>query len=54
MIRSDIEKTLASQLDDSQLAFAALRIGNNFEEEIDNARRDESLSRRGGGDGSGN
>lgn len=54
MIRSDIEKTLASKLDDSQLAVAAVRIGANFEEEIDKARRDESLSRRGGGDGSGN
>ena len=54
MIRSDIEKTLASKLDDSQLAFAAQRIGSNFEGEIDTARRDESLSRRGGGDGGGN
>ena len=54
MIRSDIEKTLASQLDASQLAVAALRIGRNFETEIDKARRDESLSRRGGGDGGGN
>lgn len=54
MIRSDIENTLASKLDDSQLAVAALRIGSEFEEEIDKARRDESLSRRGGGDGGGN
>jgi tetratricopeptide (TPR) repeat protein len=54
MIRSDIEKTLASKLDDSQLTVAALRIGSEFEEEIDKARRDESLSRGGGGDGSGN
>ena len=54
MIRSDIENTLASKLDDSQLAVAALRIGSEFEEEIDQARRDESLSRRGGGDGGGN
>jgi tetratricopeptide (TPR) repeat protein len=53
MIRSDIEKTLASKLDDSQLAVAAARIGANFEEEIDKARRDEWLSRRGGGDGGG-
>ena len=53
MIRSDIEKTLASKLDDSQLAVATVHIGTNFEEEIDKARRDESLSRRGGGDGGG-
>ena len=54
MIRSDIETILAGKLDDSQLAVAAARIGTNFEEEIDNARRDERLSRRGGGDGGGN
>lgn len=54
MIRLDIEDTLAGKLDDSQLAVAALRIGSEFEEEIDKARRDESLSRRGGGDGGGN
>ena len=54
MIRTDIEKTLAGKLDDSQLAVATVHIGTNFEEEIDKARRDESLSRRGGGDGSGN
>ena len=54
MIRSDIEKTLASKPEDSQLAAAAVRIGREFEEEIDKARRDEMLSRRGGGDGGGN
>ena len=50
MIRSDIEKTLASKLDDSQLTVAAVRIGSQFEEEIDKARRDEGR-RRGGSDG---
>ena len=55
VIRSDIEKTLAGKLDDSQLTAAALRIATNFEEEIDKARRDESMSRRGaGGDSGGN
>lgn len=54
MIRSDIEKTLASKLDDSQLTVAALRIGSEFDEEIDTARRDEGRRRRGGGGGNGN
>ena len=55
VIRSDIEKTLGSDLDDSQLATAALHIGTDFENEIDEARRDESMSRRGaGGDSGGN
>ena len=53
VIRSTIEKTLGSELDDSQLEAAAVQIGTDFEEEIDEARRDESLSRRGGGDGGG-
>lgn len=39
MIRSDIEKTLASKLDDSQLTVAALRIGSEFDEKL--IRRDE-------------
>jgi tetratricopeptide (TPR) repeat protein len=52
MIRSDIEKTLASKMDDLQLAVAAVRIGREFDEEIDKARRDEAR-RRGGGGGSG-
>lgn len=52
MIRSDIDNTLASKMDDSQLAAAAVRIGIAFDEEIDNARRDR-LRRRGGGDGDG-
>jgi tetratricopeptide (TPR) repeat protein len=54
VIRSTIEKTLGSELDDSQLEAAAVQIGTDFEEEIDEARRDESLSRRGGADSSGN
>ena len=54
VIRSNIEKTLGGQLDDSQLEAAAVQIGANFEQEIDEARRDESLSRRGAADSSGN
>jgi tetratricopeptide (TPR) repeat protein len=54
VIRSNIE-TLGSKLDDAQLAAAALHIATDFEEEIDEARRDESMSRRGaGGDSGGN
>ena len=53
-IRSDIEKTLASKLDDSNLTIAALRIGSEFEEEIDKARRDEGRHRGGSDSGSGN
>jgi tetratricopeptide (TPR) repeat protein len=53
-IRSEIEKTLGNKLDDSQFAVAALGIGIDFEEEIDEARRDESLSRRGAADSGGN
>ena len=53
MIRSDIERTLAGKLDDSQLVVAARRIGSEFEEEIDKARRDEGRRRSGGGGGSG-
>jgi tetratricopeptide (TPR) repeat protein len=54
VIRSNIEKTSASKLDDSQLEAAAVQIGTDFDEEIDEARRDESLSRRGAADSSGN
>lgn len=53
-IRSEIDQTLARERDDSQLALAAVRIGADFDEEIDKARRDESRRRRGGGNGSGN
>ncbi|MGN6718975.1 MAG: tetratricopeptide repeat protein [Candidatus Binatia bacterium] len=52
-IRSDIRKTLAAKLDDSQLIMPAERIGAEFDEEIDKARRDESRARGGGGDGGG-
>jgi hypothetical protein len=52
-IRNDIRKTLAAKLDDAQLAMAAERIGGQFDEEIDKARRDESRRYGGGGDGGG-
>jgi len=51
-IRNDIRKTLAAKLDDSQLIMAGERIGAEFDEEIDKARRDESRARGGGGGGS--
>ena len=51
-IRNDIRKSLAAELDDSQLAMAAERIGRHFDEEIDKARRDEAR-RRGGSDSGG-
>jgi tetratricopeptide (TPR) repeat protein len=54
VIRSDIERTLAMKLDDSQLTVAAQRIGSEVEEEIYKARRDESQGPRGGGDSGGN
>jgi tetratricopeptide (TPR) repeat protein len=47
-IRNDIRRSLATKLDDAQLAIAAERIGRLFNEEIDKARR---YSRRGGGGG---
>ena len=53
-IRSDIEKTLAGQLDDSQLAATAVRVGSAFDNEIDEARRDQARRRFGGGGGNGN
>jgi len=52
-IRNDIRKTLAAKLDDAQLVLAAERIGSQFDEEIDKARRDEARTRGGGGDGGG-
>ena len=52
-IRNDIRKSLAAKLDDAQLAMAAERIGSQFDEEIDEARRDESRRRGGGSDGGG-
>ena len=53
-IRSDIEKTLAGQLDDAQLAATAVRVGSAFDNEIDEARRDQGRRRFGGGGGNGN
>jgi len=52
-IRNDIRKTLDAKLDDSQLIMPAERIGAEFDEEIDKARRDESRARGSGGDGGG-
>jgi hypothetical protein len=49
-----VKSTLAAKLNDDVLAAAAQRIGRDFDEEIDQARRDESRSRSGGtggGDG---
>jgi tetratricopeptide (TPR) repeat protein len=51
-IQNDIRQTRATQLDDTQLIIAAQRIGREFDEEIDKARRDESR-RRGGGESGG-
>ena len=50
-IRDDIRQSLAAKLNDAQLAMAGERIGRQFDEEIDRARRDEA--RRGGGSDSG-
>ena len=52
-IRDDVRKTLAAKLDDSQLIMAGDRIGAQFDEEIDKARRDEGRGRGGGGGGDG-
>ena len=51
-IRNDIRQSLTAKLDDAQLAMAGERIGREFDEEIDKARRDEAR-RRGGSDGGG-
>jgi len=51
-IRNDIRKTLAAKLDAAQLAMAAERIGRQFDDEIDKARRDEAR-KGGGGEGGG-
>ncbi len=50
-IRNDIRKSLAAKLNDAQLTMAGERIGRQFDEEIDIARRDQA--RRGGGGDSG-
>ena len=52
-IRNDIRKSLAAKLDDAQLAMAGERIGRQFDEEIDKARRDEGRRSGGGSDSSG-
>jgi tetratricopeptide (TPR) repeat protein len=50
-IRNDIRTSLGAKLDDAQLTMAGERIGRQFDEEIDKARRDEA--RRSGGSDSG-
>jgi tetratricopeptide (TPR) repeat protein len=50
-IRNDIRQSLAAKLDDTQLAAAGERIGSQFDEEIDKARRDQARG-RGGADSS--
>jgi len=50
-IRNNIRKSIAAKLDDAQLTMAGERIGRQFDEEIDKARRDQA--RRGGGGDSG-
>ena len=53
-IRNDIRKLLASKPDNGQLISESERIGAEFDEEIDKARRDEGRGRAGGGgDGGG-
>ena len=52
-IRTDIRRSLAGKLDDSQLIAAGESIGEEFDEEIDKARRDEGRGRGGGSDGGG-
>jgi tetratricopeptide (TPR) repeat protein len=52
-IRNEIRNSLAAKLDDAQIAMAGERIGRQFDEEIDKARRDDARRRGGGGDGGG-
>lgn len=52
-IRGAVKATLEAKLGDNDLAMAAERIGRQFDEEIDRARRDESRTRSGGSDGGG-
>jgi tetratricopeptide (TPR) repeat protein len=51
-IRNDIRQSLAAKLDDARLAMAGERIGRQFDDEIDQARRDE-VRRRGGSESGG-
>jgi tetratricopeptide (TPR) repeat protein len=46
-IRSDIEKTLAGKLEAPEFIAAAQRIGREFDEEVDRARKDETYTRYG-------
>ena len=52
-IRNDIRKLSASKPDNGQLISESARIGAEFDEEIDKARRDEGRGRGGGGGGAG-
>jgi tetratricopeptide (TPR) repeat protein len=52
LIRSEIEKTLATKSEPSEFVTAAQRIGREFDEEVDRARKDETYTqfgRTGGG-----
>jgi tetratricopeptide (TPR) repeat protein len=48
-IRTEIQKTLSPKLADPEFIASAQRIGSQFDEEIEKARRDEARSRYGGG-----
>jgi tetratricopeptide (TPR) repeat protein len=52
-IRSDIERTLAGKLQNSEFVAAAQHIGREFDEEIDKARKDEAYTRYGRAGGGG-
>jgi len=52
LIRAEIAKTLAAKLESSEFVAASQRIGRDFDEEIDRARKDEAYTqygRTGGG-----
>ena len=52
-IRNDIRRSLAAKLDNAQLIIAGERIGKQFDEEIDKARRDQARGRGGSDSGGG-
>jgi tetratricopeptide (TPR) repeat protein len=52
-IRNDIRSSLAAKLDNAQLIIAGERIGKQFDEEIDKARRDQARGRGGSDSGGG-
>jgi tetratricopeptide (TPR) repeat protein len=52
-IRGAVKQTLAARLGDNELATAAQDIAEEFDQEIDRARRDESSTRSGGAGGDG-